>query len=375
MTNYPILTSYLSDVPMQGRQRMKSDRQVFLDVVVSVSTHFANGSIPNVDYKGAKDLINRHLDKAEHAIRAKHVHGNYQKLPEPVRKFHDLFGIVYLHTVRGLIKRGEAIKGCETHPYRVEMLALLRDVAPLADMMATLKGDATHPTMIVKRVVKPVEEREKGYQPPKVNSEAEKQVVALLEQVTERSYENLKAQLNAHYHNGLKTFLEAQAEDAKLSPYDFFVGQRRYFADYDLYTVVEKVRGEYQSSNKYVAQDAKAVARIFLKQATEVADEFRMAFVHKNFAKIASIVDGKKVAYKGVARSHTVSLTGLEGTFDFTFKDGSSFTVVNKVVQARSVNGKLFHRWPLTFHEVVLPNGERMGKPSQERMNTVFLGK
>jgi hypothetical protein len=45
------------------------------------------------------------------------------------------------------------------------------------------------------------------------------------------------------------------------------------------------------------------------------------------------------------------------------------------VVWSHSVYGKQFMRFPLTFHSPIMPNGTVMPRPSEERMNTVFVEK
>jgi hypothetical protein len=68
-------------------------------------------------------------------------------------------------------------------------------------------------------------------------------------------------------------------------------------------------------------------------------------------------------------------LGALRGTLKFEFEDTSSFIVQNSVVWSHSVYGKQFMRFPLTFHSPIMPNGTVMPRPSEERMNTVFVEK
>lgn len=68
-------------------------------------------------------------------------------------------------------------------------------------------------------------------------------------------------------------------------------------------------------------------------------------------------------------------MNSLRGTLRFFFTDGSSFVVQNSVVWSHSIYGKAFNRFPLTFHDVIMPDGSKMPRPSEERMNTVFVGK
>jgi hypothetical protein len=350
----PILSGYLSDVSIIGR---KSKRQAFNDMVWEVQCCFDDGSVSNVVYNFAKVVFNNAIDDAYLAIRDEHVSGQYRSLPVTVQKFADMFNIIYLHSVPSLIKRAEKIK-MEEHPFRMQMLAFLHDALPLANIMEYLKGK------VVKRQPKPVEEQKIGYRPPVVSTEAEKMVVALLEWVTETAYTKLVVAITDHMHTELRAFVEAVKGDAKLTSYDFFIKNRKRFPDHLMYEMADKVVG---------LTDISLIAVVFWGKATAIADEYRTNFVHKNFRKIASIIEAKGGYSDAKVLDHTADLIGLSGTFMFKFADGSSFATVNKVVYSVSILGTPFNRFPLTFHDVVMPDGTKMGQPSQERMNTIFV--
>ncbi len=111
------------------------------------------------------------------------------------------------------------------------------------------------------------------------------------------------------------------------------------------------------------------------EQARAEAEAVRDLFVAKNLRKIASVVEAKEresamTVCKALA--HTVSLAGLSGTFRVAFADGSGFDFANSVVFKTSPLGKRFNQFPLTFHDVVLADGTKMPRPSEERMNAVF---
>jgi hypothetical protein len=106
-----------------------------------------------------------------------------------------------------------------------------------------------------------------------------------------------------------------------------------------------------------------------------VVDTIRTEFVHKNFRKIASIVEAKGNFVRGRALSHMIDLAGLTGRLQFEFADGSSFVAQNAVVHVINQYGTQFSRYPLTFHDVRLPGGNPMRLPSEERMNSIFIGK
>lgn len=363
---YPIISGHLSGDAKPGR---KSMRQMFQEIAIQVEHYFVQGRIPNTVFVDAKFTLNDALDNAYEVIRQTYVSGRYQSLSEPMRKFTDQFGIIYLHMVPGLLNRSKKLNmGGEVHPYHTEMIALLEEVAPLSEKMGVLK------TATIKRTPKPIEEKVVGYYPPKVSTEAEKKVVALLDGVTQASYEVFHTQLVAHFRHGLEMFLKAQKIETKLTPYEFFIKKNSIRPNYLLASVLENVR--VSGARSYVAVDEVHVALTFANEATKIADEARTFFVHKNFRKIASIIDGKKMPFEGCELQSSISLTGLEGVFFFTFDDGSQFKVVNKVVYCHSRHGKPYQRFPLTFHAVLLSEAthhQKMGRPSEERMNTVFL--
>ena len=122
---------------------------------------------------------------------------------------------------------------------------------------------------------------------------------------------------------------------------------------------------------RYVAELDASVK--VLRLATSDAQSIRDAFIHKNLKKLHAIVDGKGNPLSIEVVREFLRMSGLEGTLRVCFDDGSSFLARNSVVLSHSVHGTPFLRYPLTFHDVVLADGSRMGRPSEERMNTIFL--
>ncbi len=91
--------------------------------------------------------------------------------------------------------------------------------------------------------------------------------------------------------------------------------------------------------------------------------------------KIAAIVDTKGNLQESTVISCSVTERGMLGTLRFAFSDGSAFQAQKSVVLSHSIHGKPFLRFPLTFHDVQMPDGKPMKQPSEERMNTVFAGR
>ena len=361
---FPLVTAAQNPEAKMVRSRFPSQRERFLMTVATVEAAHQAGSIPNPAFQDAKDTLNRAIDRAWDQIAAEYVYGRFQTLPDAVKTFWHLFNTPQLHTVPGYLKRAE--KAFLNHPLRGAVIALLTEVAPLAALMADLK------TKVVKREIKPSEPRQPGYHPPVVVGEAQKQVVALLETVTGKSYEALKATLVDHYQGLLTGYLEAQERATKrLTPHDHFVRRERQIPDYEARDIVESVTDS-DGRGPFQAKPRTEVKKILEQKATDVADEYRNAFVHKNFIKIASVIEAKGDYDSGEVRNYHVSLAGLTGWLTFRFRDGSSFKVQNAVVYVVNQKGTRFCRYPLTFHEAILPNGKPMKNPSEERMNTIF---
>ncbi len=340
------------------------------DALTAIENGSKSGEIANSVFLSAKDTINRAIDDAIQVVHRKHIGGKWEILPDSVRKLSDFVGVcVYINLIPGRLKRitdFEAIHGVVKHPYRDEIVTLLQDIEPLSKIFDNLKYK------VRKRAAKVADQtKTPGYHPPEVSSEAEKKVVALLESVTEKAYAELKSILVTQSTSYLKQYSER--DNPHDSPYKFFVSSRPpYKMDHIGFHIVDALVELSPTKTWTIRKDS---GKIITKTTTDTADSYRTFFVHKNFRKIASIVDEKGNLLRASAGNHSVSLSGLRGTFTFTFEDGSRFTVVNKVVSVTNSNNKHFYRFPLTFHDITLKNGKQMLRPSEKRMNTVFLGK
>jgi hypothetical protein len=107
-------------------------------------------------------------------------------------------------------------------------------------------------------------------------------------------------------------------------------------------------------------------------RAKIVAERLRDEFVHKNGTKLSHIARAKGNLENG-RTTEIFHGEDFGGEMVFVFKDGSQFTVRNKTVFKISPLGKGFEQFPTTFHDVVMPDGSRMGAPSEQRMLDVFV--
>lgn len=115
---------------------------------------------------------------------------------------------------------------------------------------------------------------------------------------------------------------------------------------------------------------------VFKKEAKRASEDMQQAFLAKNVQKLVSILERKGIALKNdptIDRSNA-SQGVFDGDITITFADDSKFMVRNKVILKQNQYGTVFNQFPTTFHDVVLPDGSKMGAPNEERMNEVFAG-
>jgi len=371
MTNFPLIDAALSQVP--ARRSGVDNVQQFNGMVSEAETALANGQISNVKYKDLKDAINRRLDDAwKIAISEKYAYnGKYRDLPSDV---YDLYSSFYpqIHTALGYQKKLHVTK--LKHPMINAMREFVDETAKIAKIFAGLKD------MIVKRVPKPVEDRKAKYNAPGASKTAMGAVKSLLEKITQDAYDALVANFEKRIRFYLNSYLDAQKilrnAGKFLSVYDFYNPHRKGEKNFNpfAYDLIMKltIHPSYKEQEVLVRPD---VDKLISDMAHKSADEIRDMFVYKNLFKLDSIVEAKGNFLKGEIIGSEIHMGSLQGTLKFWFEDGSHFTVINSVVWSHSVYGVPFNRFPLNFTNVVMPDGSKMARPSEERMNTVFVGK
>lgn len=110
------------------------------------------------------------------------------------------------------------------------------------------------------------------------------------------------------------------------------------------------------------------------KLAEKLVEEVFRGFLTKNVEKIAAIVELKGSENPGIElKQAEVQGQSLVTAMEFTFADGSSFEARNSIVHQYSGHGKPYVRFPTTFHNVVMANGDAMKTPSEEEMKTTFV--
>lgn len=359
---YPILLGGENDVAVSAAKYAGSvaRRDRILNAIGALGDAVVTGSIANPVYKEAKDVLGRAVEDAwERHVARPHLYGKAgEPNLAPVFEVSWSIGTSSLHEVLAAARKLDKVK--IDHPAIGAMRAWVAEILPLAQAAADLKGK------VVKREIKTAEEKEAEgrFVPPPPREKAAFAVYAALELVVARSFVRLRDTLSTRYVADLGAFIDRQ--DA---------GEPNRFLGYPVSRLVEMDRSSPASlpgSRRMVPiKDAERVAAtLALQDAKLIRDQF----IAKNLKKIAAVIEAKGVDHlDGIhVLGESVSLEGLAGVFRVAFRDGSGFTVKNAVVRSTSIHGVLFLRWPLTFHNVVLGDGVKMGAPSEERMHSVF---
>ena len=107
-----------------------------------------------------------------------------------------------------------------------------------------------------------------------------------------------------------------------------------------------------------------------LKIATKAAEEILLEFKGKIISKLSDVLLKSAHPKINVINS-SVNFGTLEATLKFEFTK-SRFTIKTQAVSVWQTT-KPFTRFPLTFHDVVLPNGEKLKNPSESKIKKIEI--
>lgn len=365
-------------IPLRSKNNSPSSdpTERFSIAVDSLDIAVKSGSIPNPRFLECKDRISRDVERAWN---------HYYRLIPSVNPSGALREAIYglsspINGVKPFVSANRKklvsyAKQNLSHPYLDNVAAFLDEVEPLADLINAAKKVA------VKRAAN-TNSTDDHFVPPPVSSASAKRVRAMLETLVADNFDALVRSIDASYHAQMNYYIsmrdkriaEYAASGNPNRPYTV----RQYLKEYQnvdmafIYLVIDDSSG--RESGKMVPNATALISA----RAQKDAETIRDSFINKNLKKIVSIIDEKeKVSAMTVCEviSRNVVLEGLKGAFRISFADGSGFDFDNSVVWVTNGFGTTYTRFPLTFHDVKLPGGRKMGRPSEERMNTIFLGK
>jgi hypothetical protein len=385
MTTIPLLPLFRSLLTTPNGDRWfrpwSPDKMERLDA--ALATWFAAqsaGSIDNPRFVDSKAIIGRAVEDAWGAIARDRK--ALDALSDADRNALDSLPAPNLSNVSGRRRR---VAAAPPGALRTQTLAFLDEIKPLEEVYAFLKAHT------VKRVQRTEEERAAAeFRPPATSNKAVAQVRLVLEAAIDRVYQELVANRRDRNRKIIAAYLAAQAKELAApppsyphgySPVEHYsmpgAGYRRVTnpsavaflskvldADQPAPTSARRGLVYFATPETYKMSDAEA-----LDEAKRIRDQF----LFKNLVKLTPLLEAKGAdVFESIQEIGTFDLARFEGAFRVKFTDGSHFRLNNAVVFVTNQYDTSFCRFPTTFHDVVLPDGQPMTSPSEERMHTVF---
>ena len=354
MTTLTLPALATTDLPLTSA--MSGDSIAHPRFLKLLNDSVAAGAVANVTHTELKQHFNRAIEGLwQKHVAAPYFYGQGQDGTAPAELLDFYYGdSTALHRIEATLRKVNAC-GIE-HPAVDAMRQVLTEFVPVAQRLAFLKE------RIVKRPVKSQEEREaeQRFVPTPAMPRVVLQMWQEIAKVTERNKQQVVEYITKEYAQRLDFFMSASATlRAKL------VRHPENRAAVQAGTAPRSAPHE-----AYVLKADFKAALVAL--AEKDASELREAFISKVVRKLAPIVEAKGNLASVTEVSNTIQVGRLSGMLAIVFTDGSRFVVDNNLVYSSSVRNREFMRFPLTFHDVVLADGSRMKKPSEERMHEIF---
>lgn len=306
--------------------------------------------IYNVDFKEAKDLLNRAIEQAGSNLVKKEYLNKYQGVDSPEGASEAYYAQWSLHLLPSVVKKLSKFKDDEIVQ---KALALAAELMPLSVIMKELK-----PYIIKGRKPNPNAKKTEVYVPPPSARADIKQVSDTLIELTAGIREELFTQSFGRIELFVTDFQAKKRDNPRLTIRDIRSPEAVMYIQRLLdFRTSERVPDYEELKNKMAQQSA---------------DDMIEGFIFKNTKKLSSIV-GKKGNLKDILILQAGARNGtIEGRLKITFDDSSEFQVDSKVVYSYSTHGTTFMRYPTTFHNIIMSDGSKL-RPSEKNMNEIFV--
>jgi hypothetical protein len=364
---FPVITEALS--PRKQEQ--------FKDAVFNLRTAIDAGEMANARFLEAKDTISRTLRYAWSEGVQKPFRWNKEYNDAASEKelaaLREFSGDPQVNTIKKMKRQAAAVGKTDAG---LAITAMLEEAGSVLQMVVDGKAIAVKKTAAPKKV-----SATEKYQSPDASRSVMADVLKELTHITEEARQGIAATIGKRHTQLIERFLKAQTahyeepvddRPARFDPYTYARALGRGTADGPLMASIRLVVIGQMSEgcHKFLPRDNPE--EIISKQAAEDADMICRSFIEKNLVKLAPIVEGKG-NYDGLkVLGRNVDPSQMEGRLRISFDDGSSFEARTQAVMSFSEYGTAFMRYPLTFHDVEMPDGSSMKRPSEKKMNEDF---
>ena len=181
-----------------------------------------------------------------------------------------------------------------------------------------------------------------------------------LEKIAENFRIGIEKKFNAYYHNILKDYIKDSNDKYITNPYQLY-SQDAVELKADLIKLLSKqLNGQYQilpNIDQHIDKISKSNSELVIQN-----------FIYKMYNKLGGLLTD-------IDKPVTVQSTGSnykKNEMLFKFDDGGQFILQNNIVLSQSKYGRPFYRYPTTFHNIILPNGNKVNNPSEVELKKAF---
>lgn len=371
LSNYPILSANMRP------QRLEKARAAIEELEAGIE----RGEIPNAAYIRSKEMIGRAVDEAWNKAVLDRFAYNRDYQADEIEEGR-LREICYAtnpapHSMKGLRRKaallGDTISGTAIRNF-------LEEIEPLMDQLRLGKEIAVkRPTGEAAR-----ELREAASPLAAVSAPVLRRVERVLRDLTADVRDRMVAQLDERGSRILQKYLKEQDEfwNMPVSPrsarrgfgpveFSVRIGGGKSVPDIRILLDALVASGRENPRETRYAPRPDHPDRLH-ELSLQRVEEICAAFTQRNLLKVAPIFELKGGDPDLVVVGNRINPAGMEAHLRAGFADGSGFDMRTSVVWSENQFGTVYARYPVTFHDVTLPDGSRMTNPSEARMQEIF---
>ena len=184
-----------------------------------------------------------------------------------------------------------------------------------------------------------------------------------LERITEKFRKTMMVWYSDYYQRQRSRAIEFFADGIKEAPH--FSAPRKEQNEYGTWRKQEARHMQMMVSHTEPKSD-----ETLHNMAESVATAETQNFFFKMADKLGGMVTDTNI--KSVEEVMHSESNPYENRMRFEFKNGSGFTILNKVVMNYSPLGNPFNQFPCTFHEAVLADGSKVKAPNEQAVKKAF---
>lgn len=184
----------------------------------------------------------------------------------------------------------------------------------------------------------------------------------LIEGILKDSFDKMVNNISSYINKVIDNYEKSRLDD-KESPYMW--AKRVKYNDYPM----ELLPSFYSQTNRMypvVKIADKDITSKILKYSTKMAKEIQDSYKHRLYTKLFIILKAKSLKDVKVIRIDIREF--YSALFHFFFEDGSEFTLQSQIVLSTSKLGTMFYRFPNIYQNIIMPDGSKIKKQSEEWM-------